>query len=91
LINKRPHERHFALTVSGLPDGFTVEAQGVAAADGKPVVEVAPDTTRELRVLVMVPNGVVLPASTPITFYVVDTENGEKASTSDFFKTAAAN
>ncbi|WP_370675679.1 cytochrome c oxidase accessory protein CcoG [Pleomorphomonas sp. PLEO] len=91
LINKRPHERHFALTVSGLPEGFTLEAQGVAAASGKPVVEVAADTTRELRVLVMVPNGIVLPASTPIEFYIVDTDNGEKASTSDFFKTAAPN
>jgi len=86
LINKRPHERHFALTVSGLPEGFAMEAQGVAAAGGKPVVTVPPDTTREVRVLVMVPGSVALPASTPIDFYIVDTENGEKASTSDFFR-----
>lgn len=91
LINKRPHERHFALTVSGLPDGFTVEAQGVASAGGKPVIEVPADTTRELRVLVMVPGGAALPESTPIDFYIVDTDNGEKASASDFFKAAPSN
>ncbi len=90
LINKRPQERHFALTVSGLPEGFTVEAQGVASAAGKPVVDVPADTTRELRVLVMVPGGVALPESTPIEFYIVDTENGEKASAADFFKAAGA-
>lgn len=88
LINKRPDERHFALTVSGLPEGFTVEAQGIAASGNKPVIDVPPDTTRELRVLVIVPGTAKLPESTPIEFYIVDTDNGEKSYARDFFKAA---
>ncbi len=91
LINKRQEARHFALTVSGLPAGFAIEAQGVPSAAGKPVVDVPADTTREVRVLVMVPGGAALPASTPIEFYIVDTENGEKASASDFFRAPPPN
>ena len=61
------------------------------SAAGKPVVDVPADTTREVRVLVMVPGGDALPASTPIEFYIVDTENGEKASASDFFRAPPPN
>lgn len=86
LINKRGDTRHLALTVSGLPEGATVEAQGVPAAGNRPVIEVGPDRTRELRLLLIVPPGIALAESTPVEFQVVDTDNGERASTSDFFK-----
>mgnify|MGYP001599961516 CR=1 FL=1 len=88
-INKRVEPRTFALSVDGLPAGSIIEAQGVTdQADGKPLVAVSPDTTRELRVLLVVPAGARVEASTKIDFRAVDTESGEAAVTSDFFKAA---
>lgn len=88
LANKWRSERTFVLTVDGLPPSGRVEVQGATAASSGPAeVTVAPDDTRELRVLVIVPGGLKLPASTPITFAIVDTDGGERAERGDFFRT----
>ncbi len=87
LLNKRPIARSFVVAVEGMPAGSRVEAIGVEeTVGGRPVVEVGPDQTREIRVLVFSPAGVTLPKSTPVTFRITDTVMGEIATASDYFK-----
>jgi cytochrome c oxidase accessory protein FixG len=55
IANKRPDKRDFAMTVEG-PRGAEIEVVNVpATADWRPIVEVGPDQTREIRVLVTLP------------------------------------
>lgn len=85
ILNKRPEERPFALTVSGL-SGITIEAIGVAAtADLRPIVSVAPDSSREVRVLVTVPHDTPLAQSQTITFTASDLFADEVVRTQDHF------
>ena len=85
ILNKRPEERPFALTVSGL-SGITIEAIGVTAtADLRPIVSVAPDSSREVRVLVTVPHDTPLAQSQTITFTASDLFAGEVVRTQDHF------
>ena len=53
---------------------------------GHPVVTVDPDTTRELRVTIVVDGSAEIARSTPIKFRIVDMASGESAVASDFFK-----
>ncbi|MBN9455684.1 MAG: cytochrome c oxidase accessory protein CcoG [Bosea sp.] len=85
LLNKRPETRPFALSVAGLP-GIGVEAVGVrATADFRPVIDVDPDSSREVRVLVTVPPGTPLEQSQVITFTASDLFAGEVVRTQDHF------
>jgi len=85
ILNKRPHERPFALTVQGLP-GLRVETVGVTAtADLRPVVTVEPDSSREVRVLVTLPAGGHPEQSQTITFTVADLFAGETVTAQDHF------
>jgi len=85
ILNKRPETRDFAITVDG-PAGATLEVVGVpATADWRPVVEVGPDRTREVRVLVSLPKEAVKDKSVPITFQASDLFVGEKATATDHF------
>ncbi|SHL56741.1 cytochrome c oxidase accessory protein CcoG [Roseibium suaedae] len=87
LLNKRTHTRHFMLHVEGMPQGTKVEAVGVDTtfAD-RPIIEIGPDQTRELRVLVTSPAGVKMPESTPIVFRLTESVMGEVVTAKDFFK-----
>jgi cytochrome c oxidase accessory protein FixG len=85
LLNKRPQERLFTLSVEGL-DGARVEVAGAPGEGARAAVRVGPDTTQEARVLVFAPAGARLDRSTPITFRIVDLASGEAASAQDFFK-----
>ncbi len=87
LLNKRSHARHFMLHVEGMPAGTKVEAVGIEAvfAD-RPIIEVDPDTTREVRILVTSPPGVKMPASTPVTFRLTESVMGEVVTAQDYFK-----
>jgi cytochrome c oxidase accessory protein FixG len=85
LLNKRPQERLFTLSVEGL-DGARVEVAGAPGEGARAAVRVGPDTTQEARVLVFAPAGARLAKSTPITFRIVDLASGEAASAEDFFK-----
>jgi cytochrome c oxidase accessory protein FixG len=87
LLNKRPHTRNFILSVEGMPAGTRIEAVGIAEhVLGKPVIQVGPDTTRELRVLVFSPADATLPPSTPVSFRITETVMGAVAKADDFFK-----
>ncbi|HEV2604425.1 MAG TPA: cytochrome c oxidase accessory protein CcoG [Microvirga sp.] len=85
LLNKRPQERLFTLSVEGL-DGARVEVAGAPGEGARAAVRVGPDTTQEARVLVFAPAGARLDRSTPVTFRIVDLASGEAASAEDFFK-----
>jgi len=86
-LNKRPIERTFLLHVDGLPPGAAVEAFGATTVMGvEPQIVVGPDTSREVRVVVVVPPHSGLGETTPITFRIKDAVFGDKVSTSDFFK-----
>ena len=86
IANKRNERREFTLSLSGLPGSLLDVVQ--TRDDGRFVVEIGPDQTREVRVLVTdyVPNP---PASTPITFHLYDVLSGERASASDYFRAPA--
>ncbi len=85
IANKRPESRPFALTVDG-PLGTQIEAVGVAAtADWRPVVEVGPDQTREVRVLVTMPRGIISEKSTLISIKAADLFVGENVSARENF------
>lgn len=87
LLNKRTHERHFMLHVEGLPANTEVTAIGVEETfAGRPVVDIGPDRTRELRVLVTVPDVSGLDESTPITFRLTESVMGEVVTANDYFK-----
>jgi cytochrome c oxidase accessory protein FixG len=85
LLNKRPTERFFTLSVEGL-DGARVEVPGAPGEGARAAVRVGPDTTQEVRALVFAPAGARLDKSTPITFRIVDLASGEAGSAEDFFK-----
>jgi cytochrome c oxidase accessory protein FixG len=83
IINKRLERREFALSISGLP-GSLVDFIP-PREDGRFIIEVGPDQTRELRVLVT-DYAFTPPATTPITFHLYDVISGERASASDHFR-----
>jgi cytochrome c oxidase accessory protein FixG len=85
IANKRPEVRPFALTVEG-PVGTRIEAVGIAATtDWRPVVEVGPDQTREVRVLVTMPRGVITEKSTLISIKAADLFAGENVTARENF------
>jgi polyferredoxin len=87
LSNKRRHDRHFMLHVEGMPSNTQVEAVGVTETfAGRPIVQVGPDTTREIRVLVTSPPWEKMPHSTPVTFRITESVMGEVITAKDTFK-----
>jgi cytochrome c oxidase accessory protein FixG len=88
IINKRLVTRDFSLTVSGPPEHFvTVEVVGITKSgdDRFAVVEVGPDQTREVRVLVT-DHDAKVPQAAKIGFHIVDLSTGERAEAFDFFR-----
>ncbi|MEP3280265.1 MAG: cytochrome c oxidase accessory protein CcoG, partial [Stappiaceae bacterium] len=87
ISNKRNIERRFALGVEGLPSGTRIEGVGIKdTIGGRPVVELGPGTSREVRILVYTPNDRTLPESTSVTFRITDTVMGEMTTAKDYFK-----
>ena len=84
IINKRLQQRDFALSIDG-PPGTRLDIVGmVAREDGKPVVAVGPDQTRELRATVTHKGSEAITMA-PITFIATDIKSGERATTADHF------
>jgi cytochrome c oxidase accessory protein FixG len=86
ISNKRSERREFTLSISGLSGSLLDVVQ--SRPDGRFVVDVGPDQTREVRVLVT-DYGHMPPPSTPITFHLYDVQTGERASTGDYFRAPA--
>ncbi|WP_051402241.1 cytochrome c oxidase accessory protein CcoG [Lutibaculum baratangense] len=86
LINKEREPRDFTVGVDGLP-GASIDAIGIARTEGNlPVVTVGPDTTREVRVLVVAPDAAALSGSTSVTFTITDLATGNTDVAHDFFR-----
>jgi len=84
ILNKGA-QRSFALEVSGLP-GATIRVAGIeAASDGKPIVEVGQDQTREVRLSVQVGPGDLPRTSRDVDIAITDTASGGRASARDHF------
>ena len=83
ILNKQLETRRFVLSVDGIP-GAVVEIVGLPLGSS-PIVEVGPDQSRELRVLVS-NYEFSPPASTPITFHLKDLESGVWAQAHDHFR-----
>jgi cytochrome c oxidase accessory protein FixG len=85
IINKRLEQREFILSIAGL-SGALIDFSGLPPrADGRLVIEVGPDQTREVRVLVT-DYALSPPPTTPITFHLYDVITGERAASSDHFR-----
>jgi cytochrome c oxidase accessory protein FixG len=85
IINKKLEPREFALSVTGL-GGVFVEVIGATRRPARsPVIEVGPDQTREVRVLVTDYDDSRTP-STPIRFHILDVSGSERAQASDHFR-----
>ncbi len=84
LLNKGS-QRTFALDVSGLPSAF-VHIPGVErAADGRLIVEVGQDQTRELRLSVQVADAMVPRGPADIVIRATDTTTGQTVGVGDHF------
>jgi len=78
-------DRTFELDLSGLPSA-TVKVAGIPlGANGKTIVEVGQDQTREIRVSVQVGNPVLPKTAIDIEFKVTDTVTKQDASARDHF------
>jgi polyferredoxin len=77
--------RSFGLNVSGLP-GASVNVSGTALGpDGKLIVEVGQDQTRELRMSVQVAGGMLSARPVNIEIEATDTATGQTATSADHF------
>jgi hypothetical protein len=86
VVNKRPQARQFSLGVSGLP-AVTVDFMP-PHSDGSHLIDVGPDQTREVRLLVT--NHGPLPQgehaeSERIVFHLTDVATGDQVETLDHF------
>ncbi len=86
LLNKSREPRRFLLTTEGVADGLIEVVGDTQSPMGYPRVEIGPDQTREIRVLVTSYEHLPPAASVPLIFRAIDMETRQQASASDFFK-----
>lgn len=85
LLNKKGTAQSIVIDVLGLP-GAHVQAAGIErAADGRLVVEVGQDQTREVRLSVRMDAGTLPPKTVPVTIKATDVASGETAQVDDHF------
>jgi len=86
ILNKSIESRRYVLSIEGVP-GAQLEAVDIPAdATRGVVIEVGPDRTREIRVLVTTRQELSPAAAIPVTFHIVDTADGTMASVVDHFR-----
>jgi cytochrome c oxidase accessory protein FixG len=91
IVNKQLKHRNFLVSVIGLP-ASEVEFVGLPErADGRQVVEVGPDQTREVRLTVTDFSGNAPAPSTTILFRLTDIDSGQVAEMRDHFFGPEAN
>ncbi len=84
IVNKQLKKREFALGFNGLP-ATLIDLVGVPPReDGEPWIDVGPDQTREIRVLVT-DYGLPPPPTTAVVFRLTDIATGQQATTHDHF------
>jgi cytochrome c oxidase accessory protein FixG len=85
ILNKSHDTKTFALSVFGLPEADVDVIGGAGFAGSRPLVEVGPDQTREVRVLVTVRDPVAPHAEIPVTFSIAPKSGGSAAIANDHF------
>jgi polyferredoxin len=79
IVEKRHHDRTLTLHLDGLP-GATLAGLGVDEARDRTIpLSVRPGSVATHRVHVFAPAGAPLPASTPVTFRLVEPDGREAA------------
>ena len=86
LTNKLHETRQYVLSVEGIKDPVIEVVGGSATSGGLPQIEMGPDQTHDLRVLVSTKQEMERGGSLPMTFVITDAKTGAKASTSDHFR-----
>jgi cytochrome c oxidase accessory protein FixG len=85
IVNKQLKSRDFIIGVDGVPSSL-VDFVGLAPrADGRQLVSVGPDQTREVRVMVTDYSRTPPAPSTSVQFKLIDIESGEVAEMRDHF------
>ena len=87
LLNRVGYERHFVLSVEGVPAETRLEVVGIDQnVDGRPLIHVGADQTREVRAAVVIPGDRVKDKSTDVVFRITEQGGRETATAKDFFK-----
>jgi polyferredoxin len=85
IVNKQLKHRNFIHSVDGLPSTL-VDFVGLPPRhDGRQLVDIGPDQTREVRVTLTDYAVAPPPVSTPILFTLIDVDSGEVAQMHDHF------
>jgi len=85
ILNKTLEPQSFVLKVSGLADAEIDVIGSTARAGGDPLIEVGPDQSREVRVLVTTHQRLAPGGSVPLTFTIAPEKGGTAASAADHF------
>jgi polyferredoxin len=85
IANKQLKHRDFILSVDGLPSTLVDFVGLPPRADGRQLVDIGPDQTREVRVTVTDYAANPPPPSTTILFSLIDVVTGEVAQMRDHF------
>jgi len=86
VLNKTLETRRFMLAADGLADAFLEVAGDTTSPVGYPIVEVGPDQTREVRLLVTSYQHLPPAAAVPLSFRIIDLATKRKATAADFFR-----
>ena len=86
ILNKAVEPRRYALSIEGMPDAQLEVVDNSVDSAREPMIDVGPDRTREMRVLVTVRRPLPPAASLPITFHIVDTKDGTTVKAIDHFR-----
>src|SRR6187549_2000040 len=85
IVNKRLKYRDFIVSVDGLPSTLVDFIGLPPRADGRQLITVGPDQTKEVRVVVTDYSATPPPPSTSILFKLIDIDSGEAAEMRDHF------
>ncbi len=85
IVNKQLRSREFMVGVVGLPSSHVEFVALAPRTDGRQLVSVGPDQTREVRVLVTDDSATPPPPSTSVLFRLVDLVSGDVAEMRDHF------
>ncbi len=85
ILNKSLEQKTYVLSVAGLPDADIDVIGSSSFAGANPLIEVGPDQSREVRVLVTDRDPLAKGGSIPIVFSIVPRAGGYAASASDHF------
>jgi len=85
IVNKQLKSRDFIVAVDGLPSSLVDFVGLPPRADGRQLVSVGPDQTKEVRILVTDYSTTPPPASTTVLFSLIDVDTGAVAQVRDHF------